>query len=1183
MGSTTTNDIRKRPSSATIISPVAKRQRLAIKTFWDDHYNYTNQSSKVKISRVFCLFKSTTPTIPMDEASFHRHSREETSVKHGRGRSRKPIFYYASPKSEASKKLHSKPEDSIDLYVANIQGLVLQTQNKCEYMKQMVESDNKSKLIALTETHLNDRIYNAEIDSVFPNFSVTRCDRDTAFDPTDNNTNEVNDNDSDSESDASIGRTLRTGGGCLLLASPDLAVDPVLCFSNGNCELIIAELGNLNTTVIVLYRPSGINFSLQKFSETMTKCRLYLEKVTADDPHHKLLMMGDFNFPPDLVTWIVSDDGIFANPIPGNSEGKKAFRLLADLIADMGLEQLVDQPTRGDNILDLVMTNIGDHFSDCKTESILSDHKLIMFSIDYSDCREYHEDEGYIPLTGIRSFNLKRTDQTAMRHALNQTNNWLVLVGDESTIETANDRLIELVEKSAIDAHVPKRAQPTSARNRSDFAASNLLTQKRNKELQLKSLTNLRNTDRNAISADIDILSRNIQAKIDKDKVDKEQVLIRNMKTNPKAFFKFANSTRKSRSEVGPLKRGSTFTNSPKDMSAIMSDQYKSVFITSSHFRHPDTTNASTDPSDSGALVSPSTPNGTTPLTTNSSTTIISPSITSPCFTDITLSQDKIVAAIKDMDPTSAPGPDGIPAFFYRDYSDILAQPLNMIFRLSLDTGKLTEGRAQAIISPQFKGGSRCEPANYRPVALTNHLTKILERLIRKELVEYLETNHLTNNSQHGFRAGRSTITQLLCYLDDIYNKLEKGEEVDSVYLDFAKAFDKVDHGILLGKLHALNIGGKILKWIERFLCNREQRVKVANSLSDPVTVTSGVPQGSVIGPLLFLVMMLDIDKDVIHSDLGSFADDTKVWNKIDPSHADEGSNKLQCDLDTLFSWAEANNMKFNGKKFQCISFGSSNRVPQYTTSTRQNIEVKDCVNDLGVLLEDNLLFHKHIKSMAAKGHRMAGWSFRTIKDRKTSTLLTILKSLVIPQTEYASVVWTPHDQVHINILEGVQRRFTSRFPLFRQFDSNSNSYVCNVEYEDRLKALQLYSTQRRHERYLIIFIFKIVNNFVPNPGLTIKYNPRTKTRVEPKSPQSSAIARWISRARKNSFFVHAPRLYNALPRDLRERDLSVSPTKSRLNTYKRMLDHHIKDFPDMPGQTHNGLPLEPIAEGSVP
>ena len=148
-------------------------------------------------------------------------------------------------------------------------------------------------------------------------------------------------------------------------------------------------------------------------------------------------------------------------------------------------------------------------------------------------------------------------------------------------------------------------------------------------------------------------------------------------------------------------------------------------------------------------------------------------------------------------------------------------------------------------------------------------------------MVDFMEENDLFNNSNHGFRAGRACLSQLLAHFDKVLSRLEDGLNVDTIYLDFSKAFDKVDHRILMEKLNSIGIGGKLAKWIHSFLFDREQVVIVNGIKSTGTRVLSGVPQGSVLGPLLFLVMMMDIDNDIVSSFLSSFADDTRISKEI--------------------------------------------------------------------------------------------------------------------------------------------------------------------------------------------------------------------------------------------------------------------------------------------------------------
>ena len=186
-----------------------------------------------------------------------------------------------------------------------------------------------------------------------------------------------------------------------------------------------------------------------------------------------------------------------------------------------------------------------------------------------------------------------------------------------------------------------------------------------------------------------------------------------------------------------------------------------------------------------------------------------------------------------------------------------------------------------ANIVPIHKGGSKAFAKNYRPISLTSHLIKIFERAIRKHIVKYLETNNLLNQGQQGFRSGRSCLTQLIDHYDRVLHQCETGANVDVIYLDFAKAFDKVDHNILLSKIGNMGIGGKVGIWLYAFLKNRYQVIITNKSMSEKSNVISGVPQGTVLGPVLFLIMISNIDTDITTSVVSSFVDDTRVSKKI--------------------------------------------------------------------------------------------------------------------------------------------------------------------------------------------------------------------------------------------------------------------------------------------------------------
>ena len=202
------------------------------------------------------------------------------------------------------------------------------------------------------------------------------------------------------------------------------------------------------------------------------------------------------------------------------------------------------------------------------------------------------------------------------------------------------------------------------------------------------------------------------------------------------------------------------------------------------------------------------------------------------------------------------------------------------MWRKSLDTGDIPDVlKAQGII-PIFKKGNKSSPANYRPVSLTSHLIKLFEKVLRIKLVDYLETNDILTDKQHGFRPHRSCLTQLLVHIDNILERVGNECNVDVVYLDFSKAFDKVDHKLLLQKLQKIGIQGKIYEWIRSFLNNRKQRVIVDGEASESAEVKSGVPQGTVLGPVLFLIFINDITEAIEYSDFSLFAMIPKLLKK---------------------------------------------------------------------------------------------------------------------------------------------------------------------------------------------------------------------------------------------------------------------------------------------------------------
>ena len=281
-------------------------------------------------------------------------------------------------------------------------------------------------------------------------------------------------------------------------------------------------------------------------------------------------------------------------------------------------------------------------------------------------------------------------------------------------------------------------------------------------------------------------------------------------------------------------------------------------------------------------------------------------------FTDNVLSDKITIDAIQELSPTSAAGPDGSLSSLLVNCATELAPFLPIIFTHSLSSGVVPPSYKRAAITPVFESGDRSVPSNFRPISLTSVMSKVLKRIIRKQVSSFIDKKGFQNSTQHGFRSGRCCLSALFNVFGDIIHMLDSGGSVDMVYLGFSKAVDRVDHGILLHKLKALEITGNLGMWYYNILTNRSNFVMLPGGISDDSPVLSVVPQCTVLGPLLFLIMVADIDKDVSESNLISFAGDTRSYTKI---HDVSDYNLLQQDPNHIYDWASTNNM-FNAHTF---------------------------------------------------------------------------------------------------------------------------------------------------------------------------------------------------------------------------------------------------------------------------
>jgi len=434
-------------------------------------------------------------------------------------------------------------------------------------------------------------------------------------------------------------------------------------------------------------------------------------------------------------------------------------------------------------------------------------------------------------------------------------------------------------------------------------------------------------------------------------------------------------------------------------------------------------------------------------------------------LTSIDISMEDMEKALKSLNVAKSPGPDKIHPRVLKELHKELAKPLVKLFNLSLNSGVVPQAWKVAEVRPIFKKGDKKTPGNYRPVSLTSIVCKLFEGFVRDALTKHLKNNDLLSDSQYGFTSGRSCVTQLLTTINDWMTEIDEGKPVDAIYLDLRKAFDTVPHNRLINKLKGYGIEGPLLRWIEDFLHNRSQFVKVNNASSSHTKVTSGVPQGSVIGPTLFIYYINDMP-DVVNCVVRIFADDTKAYTSVDT----ESKRKLlQESIDMLVQWTDKWLLRFNSSKCKVIHLGKHNPNYDYFMKDDTTVNLLESVQsekDLGVIVDKDLSFEEHINEVVKRANKISGLLKRTIVNKNKSIMAPLFKALVRPILEYGNAIWSPRLKKHTVSIENVQRHFTKCIVG-----------IGGLSYEDRLRSLHLPSLEYRRLRGDLIEAFKILHH----------------------------------------------------------------------------------------------------------
>ena len=511
-----------------------------------------------------------------------------------------------------------------------------------------------------------------------------------------------------------------------------------------------------------------------------------------------------------------------------------------------------------------------------------------------------------------------------------------------------------------------------------------------------------------------------------------------------------------------------------------------------------------------------------------------------PHLQGVEISDSDVLEVINSLKNDKSPGPDNITPRLLKLCSQSITPILKRLFVDSLSQGTLPMSWKKANITPVHKSGDTTSVCNYRPIALTSVVCKIIETLITKAIHRHISEYCLLDCNQHGFVKGRSCVTQLMSIVQTWLRFLDKPSppKIDVIFFDFTKAFDLMPHDILLRKLKSqFFISGKLWFWIQSFLTNRQQHVLYKGATSTWFDVLSGIPQGSVLGPCLFNLFI----NDLIHqtnSPTALFADDTLIYR---PVNTTQDEQILQQDINRVHSWCVANKMRINIKKSKVmrITWSRNPGIPNYVYNETP-LEIVNEYKYLGIIINNKLTWHTHVEYVFRKANRLLGFISSVSKSLSQSAFFSVYKSLVIPVLEYGQPVWQLHTSVLSNKLEQIQRRAT-RIALRQKRQEMS--------YPERLRLLNWNSLASRRKfcltSYVIKSLFGYINCNTVRDGVSV--NPRRDDTV--KFVHLRARTQRLHCSAINAF----PRLWEEFPLDLRS-EVTVNSLSSWLGKLRRHL-----------------------------
>ncbi|KAJ8723720.1 hypothetical protein PYW07_007700 [Mythimna separata] len=876
-------------------------------------------------------------------------------------------------------------------------------------------------------------------------------------------------------------RTAQTrGGGVLIAVRNDLTVVERLDWRTSAEDIWVsivlkrsrpAVSYNINVCGLYLCKENVGN----SYITQLQNFNLKLNQLVTAHPLDTFIVTGDFNFGGDVV-WQHSADSSALNA------EKIHVRYLLDFfdtINACNLSQFNGERNVNGRLLDLVFSNGAVKVSECGDPLALPvdlHHKPLIINADFVEVHKYIEKHSV-------NFKFYQGDYPAITSALDLID-WSTLLSAGSLDQALNLFYSKLYELR--DLHVPVKPPKRSTHPPwYTSALIKILKEKHKYHRKYKNYGNLsdyhsfsllRNRAKQLESVCFDVYMEKIETSIAK---------------NPKCFWSYIKSKRSVNSLPNVLHYMGESADSGEGISELFSSYFQSTF------QEPDT---NSDPDDLDQIIHSSSP-------VNLSTISVCPNI--------------VFKLLKNLDPSKSGGPDLIPPIFIINCAKSLVAPICLLFERSLKEGIVPKIWKSAFITPVFKKGDKSNIENYRPISKLCLFSKVLERVVHTQV--YSAFQRYFGDEQHGFLRRRSTASNLVLSNELITAGMDDRCQVDVIYTDYSKCFDRIDHRVLLQKLLSAGIHGDLFRWFSSYIDNRTQAVVLRGYSSGWKSVPSGVPQGSILGPLLFTIFISDIKSCFANSQILLYADDMKVLKSV---RTVSDTELLQSDLNKFVAYCKINKLQLNVSKcFHLVFTRQKTTIGSGYTLDGTAISKTGSIRDLGVIHDSKLLFDDHIETIVKKAFKTLGFITRACSNFRTIKPIKVLYcSLVRSHLEYASQVWNPQYETYKSRIESVQRKF------LRYLDFKARQF--SVDYEHRCKRYHFLPLYMRRNINDICFLANVANGTIDCPDLLSKILLRTNQnnlRMRPllQAPRSS------TKYRRNAFSIRSVTAFNNLPSHL--------------------------------------------------